>query len=451
LTSLFNPIDILNDSINDIAKNIKNYCQNPGKDFTRSRKLPVERLIKLILESEGNSIDAELFKSFPDANERMTASAFVQQRGKLKHEAFRDILRSLDGYMDNTKRFKGYRILAIDGTDLYFPANPDSKCFVKRYRKRNDGTEMKNYCLLHANILYDVLNKQYLDCLSVPKGGEGGNERKYAAIFIDNYEADDVIMVMDRGYTSYNIIKHCERANKYFICRSITGKGAFKEIEELDNVVTDNWVNIKITTVPKKKYLDNGYKLLQVIKKHYKNQSLFDSKRMNTASRRQWDFEEACTITYRILKFQLDNGNWEVLITNLPNSFTMEEIKKIYGMRWGIETSFRDLKYAVGAIQFHSKQDEFVKQELYAHLVMYNVISACGNNIEIPNKDLKYNYAIDFKMAVHVVRSFFRKGIDSFIELNKELSRYLQPVRPNRSDLRKVQPRSPVFFIYRVA
>lgn len=32
----------------------------------------------------------------------------------------------------------------------------------------------------------------------------------------------------------------------------------------------------------------------------------------------------------------------------------MEEIKKLYAMRWGIETSFRELKYAIGLACFHT-------------------------------------------------------------------------------------------------
>ena len=37
------------------------------------------------------------------------------------------------------------------------------------------------------------------------------------------------------------------------------------------------------------------------------------------------------------------------ITTNLPKEdFPVEEIKKVYAMRWGIETSFRELKYAIG-------------------------------------------------------------------------------------------------------
>lgn len=43
-------------------------------------------------------------------------------------------------------------------------------------------------------------------------------------------------------------------------------------------------------------------------------------------------------------------------------------------MRWDIETSFRDMKYSIGAIHFHSKKDEAVQMEIYARLIMFNAV-----------------------------------------------------------------------------
>ena len=40
--------------------------------------------------------------------------------------------------------------------------------------------------------------------------------------------------------------------------------------------------------------------------------------------------------------------------------------------RWGIEVSFRYLKHANGLLYFHSKKPDFLKQEIYANLILYN-------------------------------------------------------------------------------
>ncbi len=64
----------------------------------------------------------------------------------------------------------------------------------------------------------------------------------------------------------------------------------------------------------------------------------------------------------------LDTGEYETLATSLPRSFTIEDMKELYHMRWGIRTSFRELKYCIGLVDLHGKKDEFVKQEIYSAL-----------------------------------------------------------------------------------
>lgn len=44
----------------------------------------------------------------------------------------------------------------------------------------------------------------------------------------------------------------------------------------------------------------------------------------------------------------------------------------MYAMRWGIETSFRELKYSVTLLHLHSKKVDFIYQEVFAKLIMYN-------------------------------------------------------------------------------
>ena len=447
-----NPIQMLNNLIEDTASNIQKYCKNPGKDFIRNRKLPPQKLLKLILEMEGNSINAELFKSFPNIEERMSASAFIQQRNKLKPEVFHDMLLKLNN-ISNKKTFKGYQVVAIDGSDFYFPANPKSNCFVKNNHKCKDGTNAKDYCLLHANIIYDVLNKQYINCLAGPQYGISGNERLWGEKLIDAHVRSKQIVAMDRGYISYNLIEHGNRSGGYYVLRGSLGK-SIPEIGALPDEECDQWFNIAVTSSQKKKYLDNGYRLVHSIKKYYKSDNEITKNGRRTRNKR-WDFEETCIVRFRAVKVQINEegeNKWEVIITNLPSDqFSANDIKDLYGKRWNIEISFRSLKYALGAIQFHSKQDDFVLQELYAHLIMYNIVAACGNEVEMPKKITKYDYAIDFKMAVTVVRSFFKNKIQSFQRLYSELTRYIQPIRPGRKDPRKVRQKAPVYFIYRVA
>ena len=43
-------------------------------------------------------------------------------------------------------------------------------------------------------------------------------------------------------------------------------------------------------------------------------------------------------------------------------------------LRWGIKTSFRDLKYAIGLVYFHAKKLNSVLQEVHAALLVLNFV-----------------------------------------------------------------------------
>ena len=53
-------------------------------------------------------------------------------------------------------------------------------------------------------------------------------------------------------------------------------------------------------------------------------------------------------IEFRIVRVRLDNGTYICIATNLSEEeFPLEEINKLYRMRWSEETSFRELKYTI--------------------------------------------------------------------------------------------------------
>jgi IS4 transposase len=62
-------------------------------------------------------------------------------------------------------------------------------------------------------------------------------------------------------------------------------------------------------------------------------------------------------LKFRVVRFKLTESTYEVLITNLDKEqFDINELKKLYAMRWGIENSFRDLKYTLALSYVHSKK-----------------------------------------------------------------------------------------------
>ena len=66
--------------IQDIAKHPELYCHDPGKDFTRKRKLPLPVLIPFILNLRGSSMTNEIINYFCCDGSSVSHSAIVQMR-----------------------------------------------------------------------------------------------------------------------------------------------------------------------------------------------------------------------------------------------------------------------------------------------------------------------------------------------------------------------------------
>ena len=144
--------DKLFEVINEVAQNSRLYCRNPDKDFTRNRKLNFEEMIRLIIMMEGGSIKKELLDYFEYDVETATSSAFVQQKSKIKTEAFEYVFRKFSNLFLGDKLYRGYRLLACDGSNLNTVSNPKDTNHHYNFIK---GTRTFN--MIHINALYDLL------------------------------------------------------------------------------------------------------------------------------------------------------------------------------------------------------------------------------------------------------------------------------------------------------
>ena len=117
-------------------------------------------------------------------------------------------------------------------------------------------------------------------------------------------------------------------------------------------------------------------------------------------------------ISFRIVRFRISDDSTETLITNWgKDSFPVDELKHLYRLRWGIETSFRQLKYTIGPSLFQSKTVAYITQEIFARLTMYNFCELITSHVVIQNKRRKYVYQTNFTAAVHICRQFLRGDI----------------------------------------
>ena len=121
----------------------------------------------------------------------------------------------------------------------------------------------------------------------------------------------------------------------------------------------------------------------------------------------------------------------------------------------GVEISFRKLKYTIGLSSFHSYKAEFIKQEILAKMIAYNLTETIVSHTVVETrKDTTYSYKVNFTAAAHLCRIFFHlDSRNNPAQVLTLLSRKLIPVCEERHFLRlqTAQFRRPKYFLYRAA
>lgn len=412
------------------------FVQNPKKDFTRKRKLDFETMFKILLSIEGGSLKKELLEFTGYSVDTATVSAFNQQRGKLLPEAFEFLFHEFNSEFQDFHTHKGYRLVAFDGSDLNIAHNPEDK---ETYFQ--SLTNSRGFNQLHLNAFYDLLNRRYIDALIQP--GIKCNEASAMAVMTDRYHSScKTIFIADRGLESYNLFNHVElKGIKYLIrVKDIGSNGILSSLKLPDNDIFDIDCSLLMTRRQTKEIKANP----QLYKFMPANQ-IFDSLPIGDKG--------TYPMNFRVVRFPISDTSYECIITNLDrDSFSPDEIKKLYHLRWGIETSFRELKYAIGLTHFHAKKVEFIKQEIYARLTLYNFCEIISAHVVVKQGNTKHGYQLNYTMAIHICR-YFLKCLPDISPPNVEalIQKHILPIRDGRHDPRKVKPKSMISFTYRVA
>ena len=426
---------ILKRCIDELSETPELFSKNPTKDFSRTRKLPFKQMLKIVLSMTGKSICGELMDSFGLKLNMPTASAFIQQRNKINPEAFKMLFYNFKNCIDEQKLFKGYRLLAVDGSDLHVPINPNE---TDSFHQRKNGD--KPYNLLHINALYDLERKIYTDV--TVEGKKRENESKAFVKMIDrDTSIVPTIYIADRGYEAYNNMAHIQEKRQKFVIRAkdFSYGGIVYSLNLPQNDELDEEVTLRLT---RKQQTCNDQNL-----KFLPHKCVFD---YLPSSCKKHISVTPYELKFRVVRFKLTEGTHEVLITNLgKDDFSIEELKKLYAMRWGIENSFRDLKYTLALSYVHSKKTEYILQEIFARLTMYNFAELITSHVVVKQKNRKYPYRINFAAAVHICRKFFLKNISPPV-VEALLLQHLLPIRNGLSHPRGKRTYSAASFLYRI-
>ena len=424
--------------IDQMSLKVANFTVHPDKDFTRKKKWDFPTIIKFIISMESQSLKNELHKYFGYTVDCPSTASFNQRRAQIRAEAFQALFTAFNAKYDvNPKLFKGYRLIACDGSGVNIAYNPDDK---ESYLSNGSA---KGYNQVHLNALYDLLGKIYLDIIIQP--GKSENERGAFREMVKRYAGSTkTIFIADRGYESYNNLAHVMEKGAFFLfrCKDIGSNGILSglkhklpETEQFDcntSIILTRRQTIETTSHPE-------------IYKVFRRTDTFDY--IDLDKKLYYKME------LRVLRFPISENSYECIITNLPSAeFSTEEIKRLYTMRWGIETSFRELKYTIGLTSFYAKKREYITQEIWARLILYNFCEIITSHVVINKCTKKHVYQINYTFAIHVCRYFISKMAEkSPPDVEALISKEILPVRPGRHNPRKIEHKKAVSFLYRVA
>ena len=429
------------DAVNYVSDHIADYAYQPGSDFTRKNKLPPEKLIPFLVTQGSGSTKNELTKAFDFSADHPSASAFTQQRAKLKPEGIAALFYRFNAALDSLHPDGKYRFIAADGTTFTYLSNEkfSSPEFFSKQGNSYDGCYS-----IHAIATLDLETNTYTDCVLQPIKQK--NEYGALAAIVDRHPIPDnssLVFLADRGFCSYNNMAHVIERGQFFLFRSkdVLSKGLLHHID-----------------LPPSDSFDIDLRLI-IIRKQMKSRPLPDGYVRFVNHDTSFDFLEYGSSDYyvlplRVVRFEISPGVFECLVTNLSrDDFPPETLNALYHCRWNEETSFRSLKYTIGLSKFHASKAVFVLQEIWARLVFYNFISAVINLAVLPHKTAtKYSYKINFSSAVTICREFLRSSpsdcsLDVFALLNRDLT----PIRKNRQfpRLHTAHFRRPAYFHYR--
>ena len=413
------------------------FTKNPETDFSRKKKWSFEEIMKFMLTMEGKTLRDELLEYFDFDSSAPSNSAFNQRRAQILPEAFEFLFQEFTKSFHDNAAYKGFRLIACDGSDLCIANNPKDE--TTYFQPLPDS---KGFNQLHLNAFYDLCSRRYTDAIIQPARLK--NENSAMCELIDRYRGQPAVFIADRGYENYNIFAHAEHKGMYYLIRvkDVTSNGIASKLTMLpESDEFDEWVNLTLTKKQTNEVKANPQKYRIIMKK-----TPFDYLDLH--------FNKFYEMKMRVVRFPISQDSYECIITNLPQEkFSSDEIKQLYAKRWGIETSFRELKYALGLTRFHAKKTEYIMQEIWSRMTLYNFCEIIAGNVVVNQKaSCKHIYQLNDTRAMRICCHFLSiKEEKAPPDVEYLIGHELLPVRSGRTDPRKVKPQSAISFLYRAA
>ena len=394
----------IKNTFDNIVKPIDKYVIGENK-FTRDSKFSFRDYVTFLCFNKGTSNQADL-EDFIEDNfttdiQQITRQAFSKQRTFINPIVFKEISKqylleiNYHKNYDFFKTYKGFRLFGGDGSDFEIPDFEE----VRKEFQIKDTEKYRKPAQAKFSSIMDLLNGFILD------GIIGNYKQAELPLMHQNLEniqeliaPKKSIFIFDRGYNAMELYAHIIFMNSYFIVR-------LKDRNYIDDrykiTENDSEIQLEITKERLKKFHNKTLKEKYSKIKH---------------------------LNLRILTITLENGTKEYLLTNiLDKNFTIEDFKKLYNLRWGIETNYNTMKNRLNIENYTGKRKITIEQDIYSKFLRYNIFQY---------------YRIYFNLLINRVKR--QKGIKQEYKVNqahliRKLKKYLpiMILNPTKEIIRK--------------
>lgn len=337
--------------------------------FTRNRKLTFPVMIVLLLNFLTKTMQIELddfFANVLDAKtDSVTKQAFFKARKNILPSAFIELfLMTRDMVLNNNKikRHKGYRVFAIDGSELLLGKTKENRDI---FLPKNYSFENKTNA--EISLLYDVISHYVIDAQI---GSIGVSEREYAKKNLDYFSSicnEKDLIIFDRGYPSRDMIAALEGMGCKYLMR--LQDSSFKAVKE--NPSNDFWITVSTKTD---------------------------------------------TYSVRVVRVTLKSAEVETLITNLSEKeFAANDFLDLYFLRWGIETNYNTLKNRLLVEKFAGRSHIAVLQEYFAMMFILNCIAAMSATVDRKLASIKAGCQYRYRANVNLMIGYFKHRLATMV------------------------------------
>jgi hypothetical protein len=276
--------------------------------------------------------------TFSEARKRFSSSIFKQIACAV-NELYEEIIGDKEEY-----KWFGRRIFAVDG----------SKVNVPRDLMKIDKGGYKLPCS-HAfypqgliSCLYQLKSRIAYDFSLV----NSMNEQDEALKHLEHLKPGDIV-VYDRGYLSYALLFMHKKLGIEAIFR-LKSAASFKVITEFINSPDRDTIKL---ICPTKKTFSN-------IKKKYPFIDKLEPYQM------------------RLMKYYINNEAYYIGSTISDKKISIKDYSQAYHGRWGHEEFYKSLKNHIKSIEFHGKNEDFIRQEIYAGFNILSLNRILSNSVE---------------------------------------------------------------------